>query len=181
MIEVMGADPALGSYGLAYRDAGELRLASHASKLRGWERIDELANFVRRSTSIARGLPDGPTLPLMVVTEAYSFGSKHRAETIAQAGGIIRFNCWFKAGVPFIEISPKTMKKFVTGSGNAEKEDVAAVLAAHGVHGRNDDETDAAGLWCLGNALLGQSHPLEEVCETSHLEKHQKVAVGFGL
>ena len=65
--------------------------------------------------------------PNVIVIEDFSFGSRGRAmltlaENLGWIEGRIRHTTMHK---PIIKISPKTVKKFATGNGNAKKKDMA--------------------------------------------------------
>ena len=62
--------------------------------------------------------------------------------------------------MPFEEIAPASVKKLVTGSGKATKDEVMAALERHiGQHEYScDDESDAVAVgvaWLIQNDLLG--------------------------
>jgi Holliday junction resolvasome RuvABC endonuclease subunit len=62
-------------------------------------------------------------------------------------------------GVPVVEVPPATLKKYVTGKGNAQKPDVRMeIFKRYGIDLRDDNEADAFALRALGLDLLG--HPL---------------------
>jgi crossover junction endodeoxyribonuclease RuvC len=66
-------------------------------------------------------------------------------------------------------VAPGTLKKWVTGSGNADKEHMSiASLARWGVVMDTDDETDAHALVKYGSAMLWDNLPLvaERLCVT---------------
>jgi Holliday junction resolvasome RuvABC endonuclease subunit len=84
----------------------------------------------------------------LVVMEGYSFGSpagQSHSHALGELGGVVRLEV-FDHRVPFVEIAPKSLKKYATGKGNAAK---AAVLGAAirrlGYAGDDDNEADA--LW----------------------------------
>lgn len=57
-----------------------------------------------------------------IALEDYSFGSRGRVFGIAENTGFLKMEIWKQGGkIPFL-FSPKTIKKFASGSGNASKE-----------------------------------------------------------
>lgn len=56
----------------------------------------------------------------LVVIEGYSFNSFGKVFDIAELSGIIKYELW-KNKIHFIEVPPNTLKKFVTGKGNSDK------------------------------------------------------------
>ena len=87
--------------------------------------------------------------PEFVVIEGYAFQSR-KAAILAELGTMIRMRV-HRAGFPFVSVAPATLKKFVTGSGNANKR-----LMKHetderwGFTSKSHDEIDAFGLAKLG-------------------------------
>jgi crossover junction endodeoxyribonuclease RuvC len=127
----------------------------------GMERLDYLTNTVRSSCEFAS----------IVVFEGLSYGSNDpSAQERAGLSFILRRELWL-AGINFILVPPTTLKKFVTGKGNAEKNLVLReVYKRWGVDAANDNEADAVGLLYVGLALTGQWEPTtdaqREVLET---------------
>ena len=91
----------------------------------------------------------------LVLIEGYSYGSKFNHQIQYELGGVLRYSLW-EAGISFVEVPPKSLKKFVTGNGNAKKD-----LMLLGVYKRwdfdteDDNEADAYALAQFGRALLG--------------------------
>lgn len=92
----------------------------------------------------------------LVVIEAYSFGSYGSAVTgQVELGALLRSELW-ERDIPWVEVPPSTLKKFVTGHGAAKKSQViAAVSRRWGVNCEDDNEADAYGLAQFGLHLLG--------------------------
>ena len=59
----------------------------------------------------------------LVVIEGYSMASTGKVFNLAENVGVLKYRL-HKAGVDYIVPSPKTVKKFATGSGNADKYDM---------------------------------------------------------
>ena len=78
--------------------------------------------------------------------EGYSMASTHRALDLGELGGIVRL-VLHDEGIPFVVVPPKSLKLFVTGSGDADKEAMRfATLKKWGVDFNQDDQCDAYGL-----------------------------------
>ena len=92
----------------------------------------------------------------LVVIEGYSFAGKFNNSLQYELGACIRMKL-HENEVPFIEIPPTSLKKFVTGKGNAKKD-----LMMLGVYKRwdfdpaDDNEADAYGLAQFGRAIIGK-------------------------
>jgi crossover junction endodeoxyribonuclease RuvC len=96
----------------------------------------------------------------LVVLEDFAFGAKGGA--IFQLGGMgfmVRHQLW-RMGLPYIPISPGTLKKFVTGSGTAQKNVMLREVWRRWKHEASDDNSaDAIGLCYIGLALVGSWLP----------------------
>ena len=58
------------------------------------------------------------------VIEAYSYGSVGKLADLGEFGGILK-KYIYDSGKPFDTIEPKSVKKIITGNGNAKKDEVA--------------------------------------------------------
>lgn len=87
--------------------------------------------------------------PKIIAIEGYSRGSKQRREEAGELGGHIRW-LLVKARIPFMDIPPTILKKFVTGKGNSPKEIMMQqTLKRWGYEASNNDICDAYGLMRL--------------------------------
>lgn len=85
---------------------------------------------------------------------AYEEVRNHSATIAAHAYGAyegIMQKCAMAAGIPFLPLGVKTIKKYATGNGNAEKEEMIAAAVAKGWAPVDDNHADA--LWILDMAL----------------------------
>jgi crossover junction endodeoxyribonuclease RuvC len=144
-MNITGLDLSLVETGIA--DAlGARHLSTPAAKFPGMARLQHIRNqvlFAALETDT-------------VYLEGYSFGSKNGGERLGELGGVVRLALYEK-GIPFVEVSPGTLKMFATGRGNASK--VEVLVAARdrlGYTGTNDNEADALWLWQLGLHHTGQ-------------------------
>ena len=88
--------------------------------------------------------------PKLVVVENYAFGFRNSLATVVGCGTIIRV-VLFDLKLPWFEVSPTSLKKWVTGKGNAKKPDMAiAVKERWGFCSPSDDINDAYGLGQMG-------------------------------
>lgn len=85
----------------------------------------------------------------------------HETQALFKVVGVADLAAWKARRTEFVEIAPTTVKKLLTGSGKASKEEVAVSLERH--VGKNtyitDDESDATAVgtaWLLMNGLLGK-------------------------
>ncbi len=86
----------------------------------------------------------GDELPDLVAFES-PFTRGAGSKLLHRMGGIIQMACWPSVNVT--EIPPTTIKKFITGKGNASKEDVVQAVRTRGHEPENDDEADAIALF----------------------------------
>jgi crossover junction endodeoxyribonuclease RuvC len=93
--------------------------------------------------------------------ENYAFGAKFIVTLLAEFGGILRSNL-LDVGEVF-EVAPATLKKFATGSGNSEKDMVAACLVQrYGVMLESTDAFDAYSAWRLGRCCMNIDEPAND-------------------
>lgn len=93
----------------------------------------------------------------LVVIEGYAYAGKFNNSLQYELGACIRMRL-YERSVSFVEVPPTSLKKFVTGKGNAKKD-----LMLLGVYKRwdfdteDDNEADAFGLAKFGRAMIGKS------------------------
>lgn len=116
-------------------------------KVTGWIRVNQIAADV--IGQVERVKPD------LVVIEGYGFGQMSSIVTLAEIGSVIRFLLW-QNEVPFIDVPPSSLKKFLTGHGNAKKEMmILHVFQKFGVTVKTNDEADAIALGMFGLCAAG--------------------------
>ena len=83
----------------------------------------------------------------------------HETQALFKVVGVADLAAWRTSKTEFVEIAPTTVKKLLTGSGKAGKEEVAESLERY--VGKNaymtDDESDATAVgtvWLLMNGFL---------------------------
>jgi crossover junction endodeoxyribonuclease RuvC len=134
---IMGLDLSLTSTGYAVLngngelvDNGLLQVKSKEVK-----RLQELSGLL--DELLHRYCPD------LVGIEGYAYGKHNRAHQIGEWGGIARL---MLAGmkIPTIVMPPTSVKKFVTGKGNAPKDEMRlGVYKRWGMEFASNDEVDA--------------------------------------
>lgn len=116
-------------------------------KLRGWGRASAIA--ARIMELHAEYKPD------LVVIENYGFANANSLVTLVEIGTIIRYFLW-QENIPYIDVPPNSLKKFVTGKGQAKKEEVMMyVLKRWDYTSKTNDIADAVGLGMFGLGCLG--------------------------
>jgi len=77
--------------------------------------------------------------------------------------------------IPFVIVAPTSLKKFVTGSGNAKKDEMLlATFKRWGVSILDDNVCDAYGLAQMGLAILGGNSKATNKVQEQDLEKFKK-------
>ncbi len=175
-MNILGIDLSLSASGLAMLGPGSI----YRNKLPGSNRIIQTVGPYLYEGAVVRTVA-GDTLkrwedillPILawameantVLIEGYAFSANmaySRATT--EMGGILRYHLRKIGHIP-IEIAPASLKKFVTGSGRADKSQILAILHAEGLPIDDHNMADAYGLARLGMALVGS---------TDDLPPHQK-------
>lgn len=148
---VIGIDPSLSGTGVA-RVNGTLHTIKTAAKEGDGERLLKL---YRELTYLMRGEVQEGTKQFILrkatfaviedlPTHAMSAGLTGRAQ------GIVRMTLaqW---DTPYVAIPPATLKKVITGKGNAKKEDMRkAMFDLTGIDNADDNQVDAWGLRQIG-------------------------------
>lgn len=138
------------------------------SKPNGDKPIHELERLVNIVTEI-EGLVDGAHL---VVIENFAFMVRNTT-ALTQLAGLnyfVRFML-FRKSIPFILCAPTSLKKFVCGKGNADKNLVMMEIFKQYNHSALDDnEADSYGLAVLGHAIMSKpinklTKPQQEVVD----------------
>jgi len=117
-------------------------------KLRGMERCGAIAGRVLRI--IEELNPD------FVVIENYGFANANSLATLVEVGTVIRYFL-YQENVPYLVVPPNSLKKFVTGKGNAAKDQMMmAVLKNWGHESKTNNIADAIGLAMFGLCCSGE-------------------------
>jgi crossover junction endodeoxyribonuclease RuvC len=144
---ILGIDPSLASTGICLMngETGEVgeTMAIQPSDV-GMKRLaifrQEIINLITMMSGIR------------VFIEGYSFGSGGKRESMAELGGVIRLTL-YDHEIEFIEVPPKTLKKFATGNGNADKIQMGVQLMKEfSLEYPTSDQTDAFWLCQFGIA-----------------------------
>ncbi|MEK7798963.1 MAG: crossover junction endodeoxyribonuclease RuvC, partial [Acidobacteriota bacterium] len=118
---ILGIDPASGStgYGVVESRGGRLRALSHGTIVppRGLLFLDRLPHIASAVETLVRKIaPDGAA-----VEDVFHARNSRVALQLGHVRGAVLLPI-LRAGVPVYEYAPRLVKKAVTGSGAAEKE-----------------------------------------------------------
>jgi crossover junction endodeoxyribonuclease RuvC len=118
-------------------------------KIKGFQRVMSIESEAERTLDLWQ--------PDHAVIEAYNLRNKFSLVDLVEIGTIFR-RALYRRGIIWYEVPPTTLKKWVTGSGKAEKSDMlASATSKWGFHSPDDNIVDA---YCLSR--LG-SLPIEEL------------------
>jgi crossover junction endodeoxyribonuclease RuvC len=162
-MKVLGVDIATHT-GMLLLEGDEHRAKSIGPKLKGYCRLQSIAKEFQRTLDLWK--PDS------IVIEGYAHSRIMGIDTfitIVEVSTLIRMSM-YERGLSWIEVTPKTLKKFATGKGNADKDEMAThIYEKWGFKSTNSDIIDAYAL-----ARLGQMEPID----LSKLEGVQLVVAG---
>lgn len=86
----------------------------------------------------------------LVFVEGYAYGARNDRETLGEWGGLLRV-AMLDLGWDVVEVAPPTLKKYVTGKGNAEKDGIRMeVLKRWQYESTDNNDADAYALMRLG-------------------------------
>lgn len=138
-------------------------------KLTGCERINAIAGRVL--DVYYEHKPD------FVVIEDYAvsrFGGS--AIVSISIGSVLRFLLW-QNDITYLEVSPTSLKKFVTGKGNSPKEQmILEVFKRYGYTSKTNDIADAVGLGMFGLCAAGVKFTADSKKCVDDLLKNRKGA-----
>jgi crossover junction endodeoxyribonuclease RuvC len=157
-----GVDPSLTATGLALHGGG-LELDAIRVKSKGLDRLRLLRDHV-----VGFCLPAS-----LVAIEGYAYGAKFNRESMGELGGILRL-ALYEAGIDFIDVPPTVLKKFVTGKGNAQKQQMLlSVYKKWGVDITDDNIADAYALARFAEAYAANPAAYPDVSRVEGARKNQ--------
>lgn len=138
-------------YGPGWAAAKVLSLKTLTSKKTDLHRADEIWSQIEYILQ-DRINADMSREEYMIVIEDYVFMKGRAMQVLFEIGTVIRYNLFTK-GFRYLEVPPTSLKKFVTGSGNAKKEQmIKEVYRRWDIDCKTSDEADAFGLACMALA-----------------------------
>ena len=154
---IIGVDLSLTATGICA--SGGPSTISPPKGMTGMERLNWLLTVIR-GCILSPEETEEEYRQTLAVFEGLSYGSNDpSAQERAGLAYLLR-HALYAQRVPYILVPPTTLKKFVTGKGNAEKSLMLLdVYKRFGVSAANDNEADAVGLYYVGMAYAGQWEP----------------------
>lgn len=127
----------------------------------GFNRLQLIAQEVERTFDIWKPVSES------VAIEHYAFGNRNSLVLLVEIGTIIRY-VLHRRHIKWWEVPPTTLKKWLTGKGNAKKPDMAlAVKNRWGYSSPSDDVIDAFALAQMCRYV--QENGVNEHCKGVHL------------
>lgn len=152
----MGFDPSLTHFGYVVLDQNGTvaKRGVLACKLRGMERIAYLITEVVRLLTEMKACARWQGMKLLIAREDYAFAASSGSDAVLKEfGGILE---WTMHGMrlPLNKLNIATVKKFVTGKGNAQKDQMMlSVYKNFGFDPADENEADAYGVAVTARAI----------------------------
>ncbi len=154
MKRVIGIDPSLkGSAVVQVWEDGRHEILGEFGSLPAKTLKGRMARYRKLSTQVTNLVDMDVEL---VLIEGYAFSAKSRSTLdLAEYGATLRHDL-LDLGLLVAEVPPTTLKKFVTGKGNASKIAVATALSArYRIEFATDNQSDAFALAQLAAIAVG--------------------------
>ena len=133
-------------------------------KQRGWQRLQSIAAETERLVKLWQ--------PDVIVIEDYAVVRPSSAVIVVECGTVVR-KTLYDLGYWWYGVSPSTLKKWLTGKGNAKKADMlAATTKLWGYKSPSDDVVDAVALAKLGEDIFFKKGIVPEL---KGLKRHGRI------
>lgn len=110
-------------------------------------RLESLGERFMRTVALGRNSGGAEMrAPCLVAIEGYAMGSKTRPQMAGELGGHLRLLLW-QAGIPYIIVPPKSLKKYVSGSGQSKKS--MMMMQCLDKWGHKSEDEDQCDAYCL--------------------------------
>lgn len=153
--KVVGIDPSLTNTAVAVGNGRDWSLKEFSSKPLGDFVVARATRYDGLVERIVQFIESKKPIDAIYI-EGYAFSRNPSGQRwLVEFGGILRWHLVDLAD-RVVEVSPTTLKKFVTGKGNAPKESVLAHIQKRwGELFESNDAGDAFGLYKLGCVVEG--------------------------
>jgi hypothetical protein len=156
----VGIDPSLTGFAMAFYCSGatDFLTARYTSKHKGIDRLIDIGGWMDQTLGEVTAYDVG-----MVCLEGYAPNSKWGREVAGELCGMVKMELRTLFPDPVCYptvVAPSMLKKFVTGTGNAKKDQMMmATYKKWGFEAKTNDEADAYGLARVAAAILGIDQP----------------------
>lgn len=116
-------------------------------------RAEKGVKGIERANAIADGILELISITPVdfAVIEGYGYGNAHTLATLVEIGTLIRYKLRL-VSVPYVEVPPTSLKKLVSGKGNAKKD--LMLLETFKRFGFETSDDNIADAYCLAQAGL---------------------------
>ncbi len=153
-MRILGVDPSTTCTGLSLPDRTTMALKPPA-RLKGDDRLFYLADHLGIAARAAKA-------DLVVIEDLAGAYKGEAARVLPMLHGVLRRELK-QSGVPYVAVHQMTLKRFATGSAQADKTAMAlAALKRLGREYASDDECDADWLRIAGRIVYGWGEALGE-------------------
>ena len=150
MTNILGIDPALAKTGAVSLKIYDDKISdAHPMLFESNSKMTQIGRIAHIARMMEMAVND--YCPELIVCE-YPFNIKGNGRVLIELYGIIRLHS-FRKEIPFVPVPQTTLKKYVTGSGKAEKSDMRVQLYKEYGHEYGEDECDAFWLAHLGYSI----------------------------
>lgn len=161
---VIGVDPSLANAALCFYKPTAPDY-SRTELIKSKPLGKTVAARIRRCESQAQHIVDAvlDAQPAPMFLEGYSLNSPRQGHYLGEFGGELRRQLLVQVDPEIIyEVTPKSLKQFATGIGDANKREIAAaVKSRYGLEFKTNHECDAYVLARLGACVLGLESPAD--------------------
>ena len=164
MPSYLGIDASLEGTGLCLVSAAGLVLRSTTVLPQGLRDMARLA-MIKATT---RAFTDGGDVAFVAI-EGYAYGAVNQAYSLAEIGGVLRLLMHEEYGLSRVDVPPASLKKWATGSSEADKDDMVAAAIAEGARPGDHNQADAYFLARIALAISVED-PVARPRERSKLE-----------
>ncbi len=173
---ILGIDPSLTGTGVCLID--EAAQIHRLATLRPPDTLDR----IQRLVWIRNQVQAFYNLAQVAFIEHYSFGSRNQLPYLGELGGLLRVSMY--GFLPFYEIAPSTMKKYVCGKGNVKKNVVLEqCFRRYNVGSEtltDDNQVDAYCLCMLGRHFIAWRTEEKVDCTKNELAVFKKIGEPMG-
>ena len=170
---ILGIDPSLTATAVSGQSKDLILIDDVISAAKGCTGVERL-DYIERALDgiLSRTEPD------LIVIEGYSHGSQWGREALGELGGVLRL-LFYRCNIKTLVVAPRSLKKFVVGSGGKEVKKEQMLLAAFKRWGAEFTSNDACDAFCL--CKLGLAYLLQDksVLTIAQRDVLQKVSVYF--
>jgi len=179
-VNILAIDAAVAKIGFAYVRRGEIRGGLLSFPLKSYRKRQpsaEASRWLDMESQFKELLKEAR--PDLIYMEGPSFSSKSRKHDIGIAAGILHMAALHELGLTINIVPPASIKKLVTGRGNATKDLVLIeAIKRLSFDGKTNDEADARGL--LEFALHVHDHDARTSLPAGHVKALAQWRKRFG-